>query len=626
MRRIFYLSLLLIVINSISFAQTPGGVGSAVLWLRADDGAATPGNWSDKSGNAYDFSQGAAGNQPALASNVFNFYPALAFDGTKFLSRASSPSFPLGSTDRSIFVVANATNTSGFRWIFVYGNVGGFGQTYQVGNNSTGPTAGLSTAVYGNDVSFDGYWNSPNNSAIAMPASIAASGVISHYDRGTLLQTQSLGFNTNNTSATIGDLNGGLLEAWSGNIAEIIMFPSAVSATDRNKVESYLALKYGTTLGNTTAPQNYTASDGATVFWTASPTFQNDVFGIGTDNGSGLVQNLSNSMNSGAGDGSGQSGKGNLSLGVSTNLTDLQFLMIGNDAGALTEQLIAAGEAPAAAVGSQRVTRNWKVQNTGGVGVIDLLSFDVTGLTLTGGATASNYRLMIDDDGDGDYNTGTQTFVTPSNFNGNKLTFTNVTLPNNVVFTIITQGSTVLLPALWKDFNVNLQNTAAVLTWTTSDEADVDYYTVEYSTNGTSYTSLGNIPAKNNGGINTYTFAQENLPAGARYYRIRRVDKNRNYALSQTLKVQVGGTLSKLSLNTNPITRERVEFYVNATQNDNIIIRIIDASGRILVQQNKGVRIGTNAISTNLPNILPGMYFLQVRLANETHTKKFIKQ
>ncbi len=626
MRKIFYLSLSLLFLNAGLIAQAPGGVGSSVLWLKADDGAATPGTWSDKSGNAYDFSQGAAGNQSDLASNVFNFYPALAFDGTKFLSRASSPNFPLGSTDRSIFLVANANNTSGFRWIFVYGNVGGFGETYQVGNNSTGPTAGLSTAVYGNDVSFNGYWNSPNNSVIAMPASIAASGVISHYDRGTLLQSQNLVFNTNNTSATIGDLNGGLLEAWSGNIAEVIMFPFALSNAERNLVESYLATKYGTTLGNTTAPQNYTASDGTTVYWTASPTFQNDVFGIGTDNGSGLLQNLSNSMNSGAGDGTGQSAKGNLSLGVSASLTDLQFLMIGNDAGALTEQLIAAGQAPAIAVGSQRVARNWKVQNTGSVGVIDLLSFDVTGLTLTGGATASNYRLMIDDDGDGDYNTGTQTFVTPSNFTGNKLTFTNVTLANNVVFTIITQGSSVLLPALWRDFSVNLQNTKAILTWTTSDEADVDYYTVEYSLNGSSYVSLSSIPAKNSGGINTYTFAQENLPAGARYYRIRRVDKNHNYALSQILKVQVGGIITKLALNTNPITRERIEFNVNATQNENAVIRIIDISGRILVQQNKGVRTGTNAISTSLPHMLPGMYFLQVRLANETLTRKFIKQ
>jgi hypothetical protein len=59
-------------------------------------------------------------------------------------------------------------------------------------------------------------------------------------------------------------------------------------------IESYLALKYGITLGNTTHAVDYLASDG-TVIWAGSTTYQNDVHGIGRDNTYGLDQRSSKS-------------------------------------------------------------------------------------------------------------------------------------------------------------------------------------------------------------------------------------------------------------------------------------------------------------------------------------------
>lgn len=625
MRKILYLSLFLSLLVNLS-AQTPGGVAGSVLWLKADAGA-SPSLWTDNSTSANNFSQGTTANQPVLNGNVFNYNPALTFSGAQFLAQLTPASFPTGNADRSVFVVANSSSTSGYSWILVYGNVGSLSGTFQVGNNSATATAGLATAFYGTDVTSNNYWNAAANSNGALATSTMNSNLVSIYDRGSLLTSQTIGgLGASSINGRIGSIDG-FGEFWNGNIAEIVLFPSALSTADQNKVESYLATKYGFTLGTTAAPQSYTASDGATVYWTANATYQNDVYGVGTDGGSGLAQQFSNSMNSGGGDGVGQSGKGNTGLVLFTPLSDNQFLMIGNDAGALTEQTIATGEAPTIAVGSQRVARNWKVQNTGGVGTIDALTFDITGLTLTGGATANNYRLMIDEDGDGDYNTGTQTFVAPNAvITSNQLSFENITLANNAVFTVITQGTAALLPALWKDFTVNLQNNKATLTWTTSNETDVDYYTVEYSLDGSSYTALTNIAAKNTDGTNIYTFAQDNLPAGARYYRIRRVDKNRSYSLSRFLKIQVGGVISKLALNTNPITRNRIDYTVHVTQNQAVVIRVVDMSGRILALQNKNLSAGTNSISTELPNIKTGMYYLQVRMANETITKKFIKQ
>ncbi len=80
-------------------------------------------------------------------------------------------------------------------------------------------------------------------------------------------------------------------------IAEIINYRTRVSDTDRQKVESYLAIKYGITLNAWT--ENYISSDWTTSIWntTTAGTFIYDVFGIWRDDISWLSQIKSKSMN-----------------------------------------------------------------------------------------------------------------------------------------------------------------------------------------------------------------------------------------------------------------------------------------------------------------------------------------
>jgi hypothetical protein len=69
-----------------------------------------------------------------------------------------------------------------------------------------------------------------------------------------------------------------------GDIAETLYFPRVLTAVESNRVESYLALKYGVTLNGPTTPgdpADYTSST-ASVVWSgvANPTYHNDVAGI----------------------------------------------------------------------------------------------------------------------------------------------------------------------------------------------------------------------------------------------------------------------------------------------------------------------------------------------------------
>jgi hypothetical protein len=621
MRKIFYP--FLCVFSCISlWAQTPGGVAGSVLWLKANAGA-SPSTWTDFSGYGNTFTQPTGSNQPATISPAFNFNPALGFNGVNsYMSQPTPTGFPGGSTDRTIFVVANATDITGYRWIMIYGNTSSVGNTFQTGNNG----GALSNAFYGSgaDINSGSFWNAAGHTNGALGEFTLAGGTNeTQYDRGVQFNTQTTAapLTAASTNGIIGAINTTGTESWKGNIAEIVLYPTLLTTVQRRQVESYLALKYGFTLGNTTTPISYTASNGA-VIWPASSAYQNDVFGIGMDNGSSLNQTSSNSMNSGAGDGTGQSGKGNLVLSGAT-LSDVNFLIIGNDAGPLTEHVIASGEGPFGSTGSTRVIRNWKVQNMGHVGATSL-SFDMTGLTLAGGPTASNYTVMVDGDGDGNYSTGVPAYYQASSITGNKINFTGVVLPNNAEFTIVTAPSATL-PAKWAGFSVTVQKNKALLAWKTTDELNVDRYTVEYSEDGISYAVLGSVTAKNNSGINTYSMLQDNLPSGLRYYHIRRYDKDGKFEFSEVKKVRIGAVTSVL-IRSNPVTLGRLELVVSSDQGQEATVRIISMNGSLMLQQRNTVSAGDNNLTANLQNLVPGTYILQVQLADQIINKKFIRQ
>ncbi|MBE1443828.1 S-layer homology domain-containing protein [Paenibacillus sp. OAS669] len=86
-----------------------------------------------------------------------------------------------------------------------------------------------------------------------------------------------------------------------GHVAEVLVFDNKLGDTDRQKVSSYFALKYGLTLtGANGDPISYLASDGSTTMWTAANNagYGYRITGIGKDGA--LDQRMSRSEEDGA--------------------------------------------------------------------------------------------------------------------------------------------------------------------------------------------------------------------------------------------------------------------------------------------------------------------------------------
>lgn len=95
----------------------------------------------------------------------------------------------------------------------------------------------------------------------------------------------------------------GRSEGWDGSldarVGELICMSYRASDAERSNILSYLAVKYGITLGVNGTSMNYTNSDGS-VIWdaTANSGFNYDIAGIGRDDISRLNQKQSKSVNS----------------------------------------------------------------------------------------------------------------------------------------------------------------------------------------------------------------------------------------------------------------------------------------------------------------------------------------
>ncbi|RMB63854.1 choice-of-anchor D domain-containing protein [Dokdonia sinensis] len=299
----------------------PAGIGSNLaLWLRADagTGATVDGNlinnWEDQAfTTSFTNATSPSGEEPTYydnPTNNVNFNPVLKFDPTSSSMYGKKgyysdefyivvkPNTPItySSAPNDIFCgddyrdSAPSEDVTGFEMgdtsIRFSNDVVAFNQgpqtKYGVANVST-------TQSFQNANIFNGRAKAANNGA----------------------QLYCDGNNIGNTEVNAGSFTRiensrywlGRSEvfgaSYDGDIMEVISYSSRNSDADQQKIQSYLAIKYGITLGTNGAALDYVDSDG-NVIWDASSdgaSFNYDIAGIGRDDCSSLHQKQSKSVN-----------------------------------------------------------------------------------------------------------------------------------------------------------------------------------------------------------------------------------------------------------------------------------------------------------------------------------------
>ncbi|MFK2820990.1 LamG domain-containing protein, partial [Flavobacteriaceae sp. LMIT009] len=392
----------------------PGGVLTSLeLWLKADEGVeeavddvAEDGdsvlNWLDNTINTNDASQSTGANQPTYNEAAINFNPAIDFDGTNHEMTASISA----NSQYTIFAVTEGTYSTTKTLLNLDNGANGsvdIEQTAAIALHGSYTDSGSSTSgTVTNDLT---------TLTSGVPQLINFRHLTGEKNRmlvNGILQTVA-GSNTNaNTlsgtvTAGIGADPSTSSTRWNGEIAEMIVYNYKVPVTERYRIESYLGIKYGITIGVNGTSQDYVDSDDR-VIWdqSANAGYNYNITGIGKDYASRLLQKQSRTINTTDDITVGIKGIETTNQGNSTQFfSDKTFLIWGHNNGTTTAGTditkdFSAGTTETNNLSVTPINRIWKMVVTDSVPTVKI-SIPET-MVSAANAGGEDYVMIISDD------------------------------------------------------------------------------------------------------------------------------------------------------------------------------------------------------------------------------------
>jgi hypothetical protein len=251
---------------------TPANITTA-LWLDAADSSTVILNgsdvsrWDDKSGNGRNVEQTTAANQPT-STGTQNGLTVLGYSGSQYLTAAAAANWTFlhNATGSSIFVVCKpgttATPNAGYAVLGTNNATSANVGYYLFHDNrdsvsrfsvlDVAATRGVAAQATSRILSGNGFW--PVNAwgvmgIISDPANATASARLSaRLTGGAALETNAF-TNTLSTEDPISPLQigagGNNTSPLTGSIGEVVIVSGLISSSNRQKMEGYLAHKWG---------------------------------------------------------------------------------------------------------------------------------------------------------------------------------------------------------------------------------------------------------------------------------------------------------------------------------------------------------------------------------------------
>ncbi|MBB3122642.1 hypothetical protein FHS04_000130 [Mesoflavibacter sabulilitoris] len=404
----------LVTISGTSFCTPtdgPGGVSADLdLWLRGDKidgyGVTTDGTnvttWVDN-GKGNDATTTVSGQEPVYRNNEtdnINFNPVIDFENNHNTASPDmtyingrdelSGSSGFNSNDMFLVVVADPTVTGSMNPLDTFTSTDPLAESYAEDVTGVG-FGGYTQRLSGERFTYC-IGTSSGNGPYTGYGRGDTSGT-NNYNKFNIINVRQNSANTdmeiylnsNSVSTTLNDIS---LYApinnrkywlgrsqyyegsFDGKIAEVITFNSRKldGASERRRIESYLALKYGITLGVNGTAMDYIDSNG-NIVWDASANsgFNHDIAGIFRDDASNHQQKQSKSINTSS---VITIGHGDISTTNSNNTNnfdnDRDFLVWGHNNGALSGSTVLSVNLGASSTSVTTLfDRRWKIVENG---------------------------------------------------------------------------------------------------------------------------------------------------------------------------------------------------------------------------------------------------------------------
>jgi hypothetical protein len=243
---------------------SPSSIAGLKAWYDASDtatislsGSAVT-QWNDKSGNAFNLTQGTAARRPTSGVNTLNSKNVITFDGNDVLqaATASNWTFLNNSGGATVFMAAYYDTSAVQTMIFdtsgsTTGAVGV--TTFRGSSDKFGAFVAYGTG--GQYVSLDSnlqtltdatasYWSMKLDNSNATAANRIKVRLNGGAEQGANTYTNSPSASAPAQALLLGSYDTAGSQGFQGRIAEIIMYSGILSAGDISSVNSYLASKW----------------------------------------------------------------------------------------------------------------------------------------------------------------------------------------------------------------------------------------------------------------------------------------------------------------------------------------------------------------------------------------------
>ena len=172
------------------------------------------------------------------------------------------------------------------------------------------------------------------------------------------------------------------------------------------------------------------------------------------------------------------------------------------------------------------------------------------------------------------------------------------------------------LPVKWKSVDVKEENSNAVVSWSTTEELNVDYFEVQYSADARSWQTIGTRKAMNTAKAG-YSFTHKLDRNGIHYFRVQSIDLDGSISKSPIVSLKGGKEFAGIVLYPNPVLNGELTM---DTQLANVKhVSIFTTAGVLLKSE------APKSSTLDIRNLPGGVYILQVTYGNgETAAKTFV--
>jgi hypothetical protein len=194
---------------------------------------------------------------------------------------------------------------------------------------------------------------------------------------------------------------------------------------------------------------------------------------------------------------------------------------------------------------------------------------------------------------------------------------------------VLARTEIIPLPVELVSFGVKVVGGNAVLQWKTASEQDNDYFSIETSTDGRTFTSIGKVPGNGTTQLQRhYSFTDENVlryRSNNIYYRLRQVDFSGEYEFSRIRYVRAPAVPDALVLKAFPSPfKDYFQVHISSNEETVASLSLYDAQGRVLLSRQPHLKTGLNDIVMAGLNLARGIYYLQVSTIDQHKVLKVI--